>query len=154
MPTIRVLIDSCTLSSDGLMGLQSLTSLKFLGVRHCIGLDNWRESIGMLTSLKSLDIAMSNVPECLGGVISLECLKIHNCPVNYNTLEQVLHLTALVDLSICCSHPTKLVNEQEVRSITNKICFFFTLTRFTLHKMIQISIEIIYVSCRALRAVI
>uniref|UniRef100_M8C6C5 Putative disease resistance protein RGA3 n=1 Tax=Aegilops tauschii TaxID=37682 RepID=M8C6C5_AEGTA len=97
----------------------SLTSLKFLGVRHCIGLDNWRDSIDMLTSLKSLDIAMSNVPECLGGVTSLECLKIRNCPVNYNTLEQVLHLTALVDLSICCSQPTKLVNEQEVNWLTN-----------------------------------
>ncbi|VAI70893.1 unnamed protein product [Triticum turgidum subsp. durum] len=97
----------------------SLTSLKFLGVRHCKGLDNWRGSIAMLTSLKSLDIAMSSVPECLGGVTSLECLKIHNCLVNYNTLEQVLHLTALVDLSLCCSHPTKLVNDQEVNWLMN-----------------------------------
>ena len=121
MPTIRMLIKFCTLSSDGLVGLQSLTSLKFLSMRRCRGLDNWRESIGMLTSLKNLDIEMSDVPACLGGIISLESLQIQNCPMNYNTLEQVLRLTTLVNLSICCSRPTKFVNEQEVRSVTNKI---------------------------------
>jgi Leucine-rich repeat (LRR) protein len=123
MPTIRVRIKFCTLSSDCLTRLLSLTSLKFLIIRCCKGLDNWSESIGMLTSLKSLDIEMSDVPACLGGVTSLESLRIQNCPVNYSTLEQVLLLTALVDLSICCSDPTKFVNEQEVRSTTTKNIF-------------------------------
>lgn len=119
MPTIRLLINFCTLSSDGLVGLQSLTSLKFLRMLRCRGLDNWGESIGMLTSLKSLDIETSDVPACLGGITSLESLQIQDCPMNYNTLEQVLRLTALVNLSICCSSPTKFINEQEVNWLTN-----------------------------------
>ncbi|KAF8656679.1 hypothetical protein HU200_060544 [Digitaria exilis] len=101
MPTRRIKIDSCELSSSGGYQLRLLTSfhsLKFLSITTCDGLGSWGENIGALTSLEVLELSFCDIPRFLGRIRSLRRLSIHMCHIPCDFPQHLLQLSLLREL--------------------------------------------------------
>ncbi|AQK66854.1 L-zip+NBS+LRR-like protein [Zea mays] len=114
-PTRRLSFQFCDLSfsrGDQLHFFSSLSSLKFLTVRSCEGLDTWGESIGTLTSLEVLELSLCDIPMFLGRIASLQSLSIEMCHLPCDFSHYLLQLPFLRQLQIvCCNAKLELPGE-------------------------------------------
>lgn len=104
-PTRRLSFQFCDLSfsrEDQLHLFSSLSSLKFLSIRSCEGLNTWGESIGTLTSLEVLELSFCDIPVFLGRIASLQSLSIAMCHLPCDFPHYLLQLPFLRELQMVC----------------------------------------------------
>ncbi|XP_066371681.1 putative disease resistance protein RGA3 isoform X1 [Miscanthus floridulus] len=123
-PTRRLSFQFCDLSfsrEDQLHLFSSLSSLKFLSIRSCEGLNTWGESIGTLTSLEVLELSLCDIPVFLGRIASLQSLSIEMCHLPCDFPHYLLQLPFLRELQmVCCEAKLELPGEM-TRAILARI---------------------------------
>jgi hypothetical protein len=104
LPTRRIAIQCCELLLLSKVGqlqlLASFSSLKFLSIYLCEGLNTWGESIEALTSLEELELSFCDVPEFLGRAVSLQRLNIVMCHIPCDFPHQLLQLPFVQELQM------------------------------------------------------
>ncbi|CAD6335505.1 unnamed protein product [Miscanthus lutarioriparius] len=123
-PTRRLSFQFCDLSfsrEDQLHLFSSLSSLKFLSIRSCEGLNTWGESIGTLTSLEVLELSLCDIPVSLGRIASLQSLSIEMCHLPCDFPHYLLQLPFLRELQmVSCEAKLELPGEM-TRAILSRI---------------------------------